>query len=150
MPIGDVCIRDVVVVFANTTVREAARLMAENHVGSLVVVRKIPAGRAVPVGIVTDRDIVRNVVAEALDPDVFTLGDLGARELVTVREDLGIFECVQHMRVNAIRRVPVVDRDGALVGLISLDDLIQLLAEEMEEIGKLISREQMREAEIAR
>jgi len=150
MPIGDVCVRDVVVVSANTTAREAAKLMAENHVGSLVVVRQEQGGRAVPVGIVTDRDIVRNVVAEALDPDVFTLGDLGARDLITVHEDQGVFECMQHMRINAIRRMPVIDRHGGLVGLISLDDLIQLLAEEMDELGKLITREQMREAEIAR
>jgi len=142
MPIGDVCVRDVVVAGPETTAREAAQLMAKHHVGNLVVVQEEPKGRVVPIGIVTDRDIVRNVVAEALDARVFTLGDLGARELVTVSEDLGIFECMQHMRLHGIRRMPVVDQDGALVGIISLDDMIQLLAEEMSELGKLIAREQ--------
>ena len=150
MPIGDVCVREVVVSGRDTTVREAAKLMTQHHVGNLVVVRENAAGRTIPVGIITDRDIVRNVVAEALDPATFTLGDLGARDLVTAREDQGIFECMQDMRINGIRRMPVVDRDGGLVGIISLDDLIQLLAEEMGELAKLISREQMREAEIRR
>jgi CBS domain-containing protein len=150
MPIGNVCVRDVVVAGRDTTVREAAKLMAQHHVGSLVVVREQAGGRVVPVGIITDRDIVRTVVAEALDPAVFSLGDLGVRDLVTAREDQGVFECMQHMRVNGIRRMPVVDRDGGLVGIISVDDLIQLLAEEMGELAKLISREQVHEAEIRR
>jgi CBS domain-containing protein len=149
MPIGDVCVRDVVVAGRDTTVREAAKLMARDGVGNLVVVEE-EAGRTLPVGIITDRDIVRNVVAEALDPAVFTLGDLVARELVTVAEDQGVFECIQQMRTNGIRRMPVVDRNGGLAGIISLDDLIQLLAEEMGELGKLIEREQAHEAEIRR
>ncbi|HTS51150.1 MAG TPA: CBS domain-containing protein [Bryobacteraceae bacterium] len=149
MPIGDVCVRDVVVAGPETTVREAARLMAKQHVGNLVVVQEEAGGRVVPIGIITDRDIVRNVVAEALDARVFTLGDLGVRELVTVNEDLGIFECMQHMRLHGIRRMPVVDQDGALVGIISLDDMIQLLAEEMGELGKLIAREQAYEEALA-
>ena len=150
MPIGDICVRDVVVTGQDTTAREAAKLMTKHHVGNLVVVQEESGGRIVPIGIITDRDIVRNVVAEALDPATFTLSDLGARELVTAREDQGIFECMQHMRMNGIRRMPVVDPQGGLVGIISLDDLIQLLAEEMGELATLIAREQMCEAEIGR
>lgn len=149
MAIGDVCMRDVVVAGRDTTVREAAKLMVQHHVGNLVVIEET-GGRSVPVGIITDRDIVRNVIAEDLDPAVFALGDLVARELVTAAEDQGVFECMQNMRIHGIRRMPVVDRYGGLVGIISLDDLIQLLAEEMSELGKLISREQAHEAEITR
>ncbi len=149
MPIGDVCIRDVVVANRETTAWEAARLMAGNHVGNLVVVEDI-GGRRVPIGIITDRDIVRNVVANALDASLFTLGDLMARDLVTAREDQGVFECMQQMRINGIRRMPVVDLKGGLVGIISLDDLIQLLAEEMSELAKVIVREQARETAMRR
>jgi len=149
MPIGDVCIRDVVVASRETTAREVARLMSENHVGNIVVIEDI-GGRRVPVGIVTDRDIVRNVVAEALDASLFTLGDLAARDLVTVREDQGVFECMQQMRINGIRRMPVVELKGGLVGIISLDDLIQLLAQEMSELAKVIVREQARETAMRR
>jgi CBS domain-containing protein len=149
MPIGDVCVRDVVVAGRGTTAREAAKLMSENHVGNVVVVEDI-GGRRVPVGIITDRDIVRNVVAEALDASLFTLGDLMARDLVTVREDQGVFECMQQMRINGIRRMPVVELKGGLIGIISLDDLIQLLAEEMSELAKVIVREQALETVMRR
>ncbi len=119
--------------------------MADNHVGNLVVIEDI-GGLKVPVGLITDRDIVRNVVAEGLDATLFTLDDLASRELVTVEEQQGIYECLQQMRINGIRRMPVVDRKGGLVGIISLDDLIQLLAGEMMEVAKAIVREQAREA----
>jgi len=150
MPVGEICVRDVVIAGPETTAREAAQLMAKHHVGNLVVVREEVGGRVTPVGIVTDRDIVRNVVAEELDPAAFVLSDLVYRDLVTVREDQGVFECMQQMRINGIRRMPVVDADGGLVGIVSLDDLVQLLAEEMSELGKLIVREQAREAAFSR
>jgi len=70
--------------------------------------------------------------------------------LVTVREDQGVFECMQQMRINGIRRMPVLDLKGGLVGIISLDDLIQLLAEEMSELAKVIVREQARETVLRR
>lgn len=150
MPIGEICVRDVVVAGPETPMREAAQLMVKHHVGNLVVVREESLGHVVPIGIITDRDIVRNVVAEELDPAMFTLGDLVAREVITAPEDQGVFECMQQMRINGIRRMPVVDATGGLVGIISLDDMIQLLAEEMSELAKLIVREQAREAVISR
>ena len=150
MPIGEICVRDVVIAGPETTVSEAAQLMAKHHVGNLVVVREESSSRVVPLGIITDRDIVRNVVAQELDPSAFTLADLVARDLVTAREDLGVFETMKQMRINGIRRMPIVDANGGLVGIISLDDLIQLLGEEMSELAKVIVREQAHEVLIAR
>jgi CBS domain-containing protein len=150
MPIGEICVRDVVVAGPETPVREAAQLMAKHHVGNLVVVREESLGHVVPIGIITDRDIVRNVVAQELDETMFTIGDLLARDVITVPEDTGVFECMQQMRLNGIRRMPVVEASGSLVGIISLDDLIQLLAEEMSELSKVIVREQAREVVISR
>jgi CBS domain-containing protein len=146
MPIGDVCVRDVVTASKETTVQEAAVLMRRHHVGDLLLVEEKVKGRQVPLGIVTDRDIVLSVIATKLDAAVFTLGDLVVRDLVTATEDQGIFECIQQMRMNGVRRMPVVDRHGGLVGIISVDDLIQLLSEEMSALAKLISREQTRES----
>ena len=147
MPIGDVCVRDVVVARKETTIQQAAVLMRRHHVGDLVVVEEGASGRRVPAGIVTDRDIVVSVVATTLDAAVYTVGDLVARELVTAPEDQGVFETIQQMRANGVRRMPVVDRTGGLVGIVSVDDLIELLSEEMSELAKLISREQVREAQ---
>lgn len=144
MPIGDICVRDVVTATTDTTAQQAAKLMRENHVGDLLVVDRIN-GKTVPVGIVTDRDIVVAIVALELDPAVICVGDIMGPKLETAQEDEGIFETIQLMRAAGVRRIPVVDSQGVLVGIVSTDDLIQLLAEEMMDLAKLISREQRRE-----
>jgi CBS domain-containing protein len=118
--------------------------MRQHHVGDLVVVDESEDKR-MPVGIITDRDIVTSVVAVKLDPTVFSAGDLVSREIVTMREDQGVFDAIRHMRMHGIRRMPVTDQGGALVGIVSIDDLIQLLAEEMGNLAKLISKEQSQE-----
>ena len=146
MPIGDVCVRDVAITSKSTTIQEAASLMRQHHVGDLIVTEEDADGHKLPVGIVTDRDIVVSVIALELDPAVYTVGDLVARELVCVSDDQGIFECIQRMRTHGVRRMPVVGRDGGLIGIVSVDGLIQLLSEEMSALAQLISRERVREA----
>jgi len=149
MPVSDICVRDVAIAERSTTVLEAAHRMRTHHVGNLVVVER-HNGRVVPVGIITDRDIVLSVVAMRLDTSIFTVGDMVMQKVATCREDLGVFECIQQMRAKGIRRMPVVDSDGALVGIVSVDDFLKLLAVEMNELGKLLEREQAREVETRR
>lgn len=144
MPIGDVCTREVLVAPTETTIVEAAQIMRKHHVGDLIVV-KGQGDIRIPSGIVTDRDIVLSVVATGLDPTVFTLGDLVTDPLITVRQDLGVFECIQRMRMYGVRRMPVVNLDEELVGIISVDDLVQLLGKELSDLGSLIVREQAKE-----
>jgi CBS domain-containing protein len=144
MPIGDICVLDVVTCNRDTKIDEVAQLMRRHHVGDVVVTDQ-SKGKPVPVGIITDRDIVASVIALELDPTIFSAGDLVSRPLITVREDFGVFEVIQQMRKNGVRRMPVVDEAGALVGIVSVDDLIDLLAAEMGELAKLISREQAEE-----
>ena len=145
MPIGEICNREVVIAERSLSVGEAARLMRSPHVGDLVVVEK-KAGHNRPVGIVTDRDIVVEVVAAGVAPDSLTIGDIMGQDLATVREGEGVFETMRLMRAKGVRRMPVVDSEGGLVGIVTLDDLVTLLAEEMAELAKLVSREQQREA----
>jgi CBS domain-containing protein len=102
-------------------------------------------GIKVPVGIVTDRDLVVEIMAPAIDQTVVTVGDIMASELVTVRENAGLSETIEYMRAKGVRRVPVVDRNGALVGILALDDLLELLAEELLALAKLVRHEQKRE-----
>jgi CBS domain-containing protein len=141
MSVGEICTREVVVVHRTDTIREVARLMRQYHVGDLVVVKENGRHRK-PVGIITDRDIVISVVAPGLDPDVLRVSDMVAQELVTAPETQGVFETIQQMRFKGIRRLPIVGSDGTLVGIVAIDDLIQLLAEEMGELAKVIAREQ--------
>ncbi|MBI5938420.1 MAG: CBS domain-containing protein [Betaproteobacteria bacterium] len=145
MTIGEICNREVVIAERNMDVPEAARLMRQHHVGTLVIVDEAEGGRR-PVGIVTDRDIAIEVVAAGVKPDGLTVGDIMAGELATVRESEGIFETIRYMRGRGVRRVPVVDNGGWLVGIVTLDDLLELLAEELGEMAGLISRGRQHEA----
>lgn len=144
MPIGEICNRAVIFAKKDTSLLEAAQLMRQNHVGDLVIVDE-KNGRRVPVGIVTDRDIVIEVIAKELDINALTAGDVMGPGLATARETEGVFETIQLMRLKGVRRMPIIDAHGGLAGIISIDDLIELLAEEMNELAKLISREQVRE-----
>lgn len=146
MPIGEMCNREVVIVSKETSILEVAQLMRQHHVGDVVVVKE-QGGRRIPVGIVTDRDIVIEIVAKDVDFHNLVVGDIMGLQLVTVREREGVFETMKVMRLKGVRRLPVVDEEGGLVGILTLDDLIGLLAEEMNELARLISREQAREAQ---
>lgn len=147
MAIGEICNREVVVVTRETPVVETAQLMRHHHVGDVVVVLE-EAGLRTPVGILTDRDIVVEVVAAGLDPAGLKVGDIMAPDLATVREDTGVFEAIRYMRDKGVRRMPVVDADGDLIGILALDDLLDLLAEELNALARLIAREQNREARL--
>lgn len=146
MAIGELCNREVVIAQRETSVLEASRLMRQYHVGDLVVVDETD-GQRVPVGIVTDRDVVLEVVSMALDASVLTAGDIMGPELATIRENDGVFETIRYMRTKGVRRLPVVNSQGALIGIVTLDDLLELLAEEMSELSQLISREKKLETQ---
>jgi len=145
MTIGEICTRETVFTTRETTVATAARLMRHHHVGTLVVVEEMNGGRRVPVGIVTDRDVVVEVMATGLDPNAITVGDIMGQELVTARESEGVLETMQIMRYKGVRRLPIVDKDGQLVGIVSFDDLLEVLAEQFGELAKIVAREQARE-----
>lgn len=144
MPIGEFCNREVVFAYSTNTVREAALLMRQYHVGDLVIVQE--NGKRKPRGIVTDRDIVIGIVAQGLDPNVLTVGDVMSPELITARQDQGVFETIQQMRYRGVRRLPIVGEEGELLGIVAIDDLVGLLAEEMGELAKVISHGQAVEA----
>lgn len=144
MGIGKVCSREVVFARKDETVWEAAKLMRENHVGCLVVADE-EDGKRVPVGMLTDRDITVAVVAPGLDAEVILAGDVMSPELLSVREDAGIAETVELMRVRGIRRLAVTDDGGSLVGLVAADDILELLAEEIAGLAGMVGREERRE-----
>jgi predicted transcriptional regulator len=145
MAVGEICNREIVITEKSVSVVDAAKLMRSHHVGDLVVVEE-KGGRKHPVGIVTDRDIVVEVVAAGVDPESLKVGDIMGPEVATVRESEGLFEALRYMRDKGVRRMPVVDREGGLIGILTLDDVLSLLAEEMTELAKLVSHERQREA----
>ena len=144
MTIGQICNREVVSAARDTTVQAAAKLMRHFHVGTVVVVDAGDDSR-VPVGIVTDRDIVIEVCAVDLNQNVITVGDIMAPELVTVREDEGLLQTLEIMRYKGVRRLPVVDKNGTLSGIVSIDDLFGALTEQMAEMARVLGREREHE-----
>lgn len=144
MPIGEFCNREVVFATRKTPVVEAAQLMRRYHVGDLVVVDEVD-GKRVPVGIVTDRDIVIEVVAKVAPTENCAVENIMSAQLVCVEETEGVIATIRLMRVHGIRRIPVVNGEGGLVGIVSVDDLLDLLAEELAELAKVSPREQSRE-----
>src|SRR5262245_41575359 len=144
--IRELCTREVVVAARDTTVAAAAKLMRHHHVGTIVVCDQPNGGRRLPVGIVTDRDIVIEVVAPELDAKVITVGDIMVQGLITARETEGVLQALEIMRFKGVRRLPIVREDGHLVGIVSIDDLLGVLAEELSDIAKIVTREQAQEA----
>lgn len=149
MPVSEICNREVVIVQRNETALEAAKLMRQHHVGDVLVVED-RNGIRIPVGIVTDRDLIMEIMAPELDGTVITVGDIMAQQLVSVKGSTGIFEAIQYMRQKAVRRLPIVNEDGGLIGILTLDDLLELLSEELLEIAKLVRNEQQKETRIRR
>lgn len=147
MSVGEVCNRAVVVADKEEDAQEAARLMRQYHVGDLVVVER-RGDENIPLGVVTDRDLVIEVLAKEVEPVRVTVKDLIGEELVTAAENEDLLTCIERMRSKGIRRLPVVSQTGALVGLLTLDDLLDLLSEELEDLAALIARQRNRESKL--
>ena len=108
--------------------------MHDRKVGTLVVLNDARE----PIGMVTDRDLAVRVLAEARDPLLTTVGDVMTRCPQTILEDTPIEEALRVMRAGKFRRLPVVDAHGALLGLLSLDDILDLLTEEFAAIRGIL------------
>jgi CBS domain-containing protein len=144
LTVGDLCTRNTVIAYRKTGLNEAARLMREQHVGSLVIVDETIAGR-IAVGLLTDRDIVTAVVAKDMEPHRLCVGEVMSEELVTARETDSLLDVLGTMRAKGVRRVPVTDGKGVLVGVITLDDVLGAVSEQLRAIVAAIESEQQRE-----
>ena len=101
-----------------------------------------------PAGIITDRDVAVAVVAKGLDPDQLRVEDVMGPDLVSAKQTDGVSQTIELMHAKGVRRLPVVDERGALVGIVSADDFVDLLAEELTALARMIAREQRREAQV--
>lgn len=132
---------NVATIRADEAVAQAALQMRQEHVGDLVVVER-RGSASIPIGILTDRDIVVGVVAKGVTADSVTVGDAMTRNPLTVREDTSLEFALREMRRHGVRRAPVVRANGDLVGVISIDDVVQHLAVQLGRIADLIRLEQ--------
>jgi CBS domain-containing protein len=145
MTAGDICNRNVVVAPKTETVVDAAKRMRMAHVGDIIVV-EARQGRHVPVGIVTDRDIVVSLVASDADHlNYLSLDDMMSDDLVTAKEQDSIEAALLRMRERGVRRLPVVDAAGTLVGILTLDDLWRHFTQQQGLLVELMANEEHRE-----
>ena len=140
MSAGEYCNREVIIAEKRQSIRDAAKLMRQQHVGTVVIVEHSIAGK-IPQGILTDRDIVVELLAQDVDPDAVEIGDVMSTALITVNEETKLLDALRLMRENAVRRLIVVERSGALVGILSVDDVIELMHEQLADVSALISNE---------
>jgi len=144
MRIKEICTKEVVTCERDATAVEMARLMRRHHVGDLVVIDRRDE-KPVPAGIVTDRDLVVEVLAAGIAPVDVTAGDLMHGELVTAIEGEYVYDAIWHMRSKGVRRLPVVDAKGVLVGVLTTDDVSRFLASEFAEVVRIGPQQMARE-----
>ncbi len=145
MSIINICNLNIMTLQRDDTVIQAAKLMRHHHVGDVIVIKE-KDGKRIPIGIVTDRDVVVGVVAPELDSDVMTVGDIMVPNLVAIQEDAGVFDAIKLMASKGVRRLPVVKKGGELVGIVTLDDLMLMTSKEFCNFSRLLTKEQQNEA----
>ena len=134
MPIGDYCRRDPVTARPTLTLREAAELMKRANTGSLLIVEQDRL-----VGILTDRDVALGVLAGRLDPEHVEVKELMSRPVATLPERASVSRASRAMRRNALRRLPLLDEQGKLVGIVTSDDLLRLVTGELASLGRAVA-----------
>lgn len=144
MRIDEICNRNIVTIASSDSILTAARVMRDEHVGCVVVIEG-DGVRTVPIGLLTDRDIVVAVVALNLDAEEISVGDVMSAEVHSVKAGDGIGEALKLMRAEGVRRLPVVDDHGTLTGIVSSDDVLQVLGEQLGGVAEIVGREQRRE-----
>jgi signal-transduction protein with cAMP-binding, CBS, and nucleotidyltransferase domain len=143
--VRDLAAHEVVTVIPSATLAECAQIMRNQHVGSVIVIDD-QAKRDDPRGIVTDRDIVIEAVALGLDPATLTAGDVMTTPLATVNDRDDILDALARMREHGVRRLPVLDDAGHLSGIVTVDNLLEALAEQLDAVVRVIKTEQSRES----
>lgn len=137
MSVGEICVRSVDLIKPDESAEVAARRMLDRNVGSLVVVNELDN----PIGIITDRDLTTRVLALGKNSLMTTVREVMTSEVRVISEDTSVEEALRVMRWGPYRRLPVVDGNNRVVGLVALDDVLDLLAEEFRSIGRLLGKE---------
>jgi len=147
MKVGDVCNRLVIFVTEDEAVQRAAELMRKYHVGTLIVTEYGDEDRH-PIGVVTDRDIVVGVIAKGIEPEEVKVGDIMSENPLVANEEDDITAALDAMRDHGVRRVPVRDAGSKLIGVLALDDLLQYIANCMNDVAVIVGTQRHHESKV--
>ena len=139
---GEFCNREVVVAEKDAAIVDLARLMRQYHTGDIIVVDNT-GGKTIPIGIITDRDIILKIVAEGIPVNSVTAGDIMSPVLHTVNENSSIWSTFEMMQAKGIRRIPVINDQHELQGILTADDVLEIIAEETAALAKVFKQEQI-------
>lgn len=142
--ISEICNRSVITVSKNASILEVVREMRKHHIGDIIVTEHTD-GIEKPLGIVTDRDIVIELLAEEVALGTVDVGDVMSATLVTAPHDADVFETLRFMGIKGVRRIPVLDDDGGLFGVLSVDDVMSILTKELSFIAEISAKQIERE-----
>ncbi len=137
--IGEICTRNVVVAEKDYPIHRVAIQMRQHRVGSVVVVVKENKGNK-PTGIFTETDLVVNVIAEEIDVNSVSLGEVMSSQLVTAHADDNINEALARMRVKGIHHLPVINAEGYLAGIFTISDLLKILPDKLGDLSLLFRK----------
>lgn len=144
MLLKEICTPDVVYCTVDTTAATVARLMRERHVGDVVVVEDAE-GDQTPIGVVTDRDLVVEVLAKERDPAKIKVREIMRAPIVVAHASEDVHQALERMTVHGVRRIPVMSEHMKLAGILCLDDLLKRLAADAVALAAIVAREQDRE-----
>ena len=133
MSVGAYCLRTVRTAAPAETARAAAQRMQAEHVGCLVVTE-----HDLPVGVVTDRDIALHILTDDLDPEKERVRDIMQSPVVTIAREASLADAVKALRKATVRRLVVVDEAGKVAGVFAADDLLRLLATEIDDLAEAL------------
>lgn len=133
--VEDVMVEEVVTVEADATVQEAVELMNKHEIGCLIVVL-----RGKPVGIITERDMLKRVLANSIDPEKIKVSEIMSAPLTVGKPEMEIEDAVRLMFKTKIKKLPVVQR-GRLIGLVTLTDLTRFQPHMIRILKKLSVKE---------
>jgi len=133
-------------VSANDSLSDAAKLMRKNHVGDIVVCEQV-TGKKTPVGIITDRDITIESLGQGVNPDSIKVSDIMSRSLATASPEEDLFGMIAKMKENGVNRLPIVDQDGNLAGIVTSKKIVQCLIQGLQDLSSLSTKQRGLEKE---
>ncbi|MCD6047241.1 MAG: putative signal-transduction protein with domain [Gammaproteobacteria bacterium] len=142
MPVQKIATSKTVCISENASLFEVSKKMKKYNVGAVVVVKDAEADLT-PVGIITDRDIVVELVATGVDPNDVYIKEILVDDLMTVKEGSSVQEAISSMKKKGVRRVPIVNEENKVVGIVSMDDLLMLMVKELCELVDIVRQQHL-------
>jgi CBS domain-containing protein len=140
MSVAKYCDREIATITRDASIHKAALMMRHYHGGEVIIVEK-SNDKNIPIGIVTDRDLVVEIIAMEVDMEQISVGNVMSLELITVSENMSLSDTLDIMQHNGVRRAPVVDGSGCLIGLITVEGILKVLSQDMNKVLELFYRE---------